>query len=127
MSLGWEQNLVSRIEPNGSTSIWAVERLWEHARDLPVQQCAVHTLQHLLDDPVWFPDGEREPTVKAVAEHAERILSADLEFPVILAANGDILDGMHRLAKTWMLGVESIKTVQFTEDPAPDWVEEPGM
>jgi hypothetical protein len=33
------------------------------------------------------------------------------------------MDGAHRIAKAWLLGLTEIPAVQFTEDPAPDYVE----
>ncbi|HEX4683107.1 MAG TPA: hypothetical protein VH277_10375 [Gemmatimonadaceae bacterium] len=47
---------------------------------------------------------------------------AELSYPIILAANGAIMDGRHRVTKALMLGLETIDAVQFGEDPAPDHV-----
>ncbi len=30
------------------------------------------------------------------------------------------MDGMHRVAKAWLLGLETIEVVQFDVDPEPD-------
>jgi len=45
---------------------------------------------------------------------------------MILSAKGHITDGMHRVAKAWMLGRETIEAVQFDEDPEPDKRIKPG-
>lgn len=65
-----------------------------------------------------------EPTIHAVAEHARRIQDPDLSHPIILSADGGLMDGGHRLAKAWLLGWTEIAAVQFEEDPEPDWVED---
>jgi len=47
---------------------------------------------------------------------------ADLSFPIILAANGAVMDGMHRVAKAALQGRQAIEAIQFEEDPPPDHV-----
>jgi hypothetical protein len=32
------------------------------------------------------------------------------------------MDGMHRLAKAWLLGLTDIQAVQFGHDPEPDQI-----
>lgn len=106
---------------------WEVARLWELSEDLPVKEMPVSALEHHLDEVVWFDvrssEQEFKPTARAVAEHGERIYSADLSYPILLSAKGEIMDGMHRLAKAWMMGIETVKFRQFETDPEPDWVE----
>ena len=109
------------------TASWEIERLWELADDLPIEEVPVSSLEHFLDEVVWFLTGPDacgdKPTARSVAEHSERIYSADLSYPIILSAVGEVMDGMHRLAKAWMMGIETIKVRRFTVDPDPDWVE----
>ena len=45
---------------------------------------------------------------------------ADLTFPVILSNDGRAMDGMHRVAKAWLLGRKTIRAVKFPRDPEPD-------
>lgn len=104
----------------GGRAIWFTERLWQLARDLPVHTVAINEVAE-LDDVCWF-DATRPPTCRAVAEHARRIEQADLRFPIILAADGHLMDGGHRLAKAWLSGMQQIDAVRFTIDPEPDVV-----
>jgi hypothetical protein len=98
--------------------VWHVDRLWEAARELPVQQLPVAELERCLDEACWFaPD--QPPTPRAVAQHAKRIYDADLSLPIILSAEGWLMDGVHRLAKAWVLGLTEIQAVRFTENPPP--------
>jgi hypothetical protein len=55
-------------------------------------------------------------------EHIRLIEAADLSFPIILASDGRVMDGMHRVAKALLLGRAVIEAVQFTGDPEPDYV-----
>ena len=104
----------------GGRAHWFAERLWDLARDLPVREVPIAAIAE-FDQNCWFgPD--TPPTCKAVAEHARRINAADLAHPVILAADGGLMDGGHRIAKAWLLGHTTIAAVQFDCDPEPDYV-----
>ena len=104
----------------GGRAVWYTERLWRLARDLPVQTIAVADIAE-LDQDCWF-GSSHVPTCRAVAQHAQRIWDADLSFPIILSADGGLMDGGHRLAKAWLLGLPDIQAVQFTIDPEPDYI-----
>ena len=49
-------------------------------------------------------------------------MEADLECPIIFAAQGWLMDGSHRIMKACALGLTEIKAVRFVENPAPDHV-----
>ena len=109
----------SRLTPNGRY-VWYVERLWRLARHLPVKSIPVKSIAE-FDQNCWFD--ERTPaTCRAVATHAKRIYEADLSHPIILSAEGFLMDGGHRIAKAWLLGMENVRAVQFEVDPEPDEV-----
>ena len=108
----------SRMTKQGR-AVWMTERLWELARDLPVRYVAISEIEG-LDQNLWF--GPQDvPTCRAVALHARRISESDLGYPIILSANGDLMDGGHRICKAWMLGHTEIAATQFEEDPEPDY------
>jgi hypothetical protein len=52
----------------------------------------------------------------------ELVHAADLSFPVIIGADGLVMDGMHRVAKSLLLGMSTVRAVQFVEQPSPDHV-----
>ena len=58
---------------------------------------------------------------RAVAEHARDIYEADFNFPIILSPSGVVLDGMHRLSKAFLLGMEEINAVQLPAMPPYRW------
>jgi len=47
----------------------------------------------------------------------------DLRYPVILSADGRVMDGMHRVAKAYVEGRESVVAVRFGETPEPDYID----
>jgi hypothetical protein len=109
----------SHTVPGGRGS-WSVERLWRAAERLPVRQVAIADIAEFERD-CWF-GGSREPTCRAVAEHARRIRAADLDYPIILSSDGRLMDGGHRIAKAWLLGQTEIAAVRFEVDPTPDFI-----
>ena len=51
-----------------------------------------------------------------------RLTQIDLAFPIILSADGSVMDGMHRVAKAVRAGHDGIDAVRFERDPEPDYV-----
>ncbi len=112
---------VSRSDGDGPLQVWEVERVWELARELPVERVP---LDPLLDTVGWYGREENRGylTVREVVEHARQIDAASLDYPVLLAADGQIFDGLHRVAKAHLLGHEEIEAIQFETNPEPDRV-----
>jgi len=67
----------------------------------------------------WPPEKEA-PTVLEIVIYAQRINAVDLDYPIILSAEGEVMDGQHRLAKAWMQGAGAILAVRFPVTPDPD-------
>lgn len=109
----------SRPTPNGRY-VWYVERLWQLAQHLPVKAVLIESIAE-FDQDCWFGDSTSS-TCRAVAIHAKRIYEADLSYPIILSAGGYLMDGGHRIAKAWLLGLKEVQAVQFEIDPEPDEV-----
>ena len=104
---------------NGKLLVWEAEKLWNLSKELPVKTVPISTITN-FDDVCWFHSNGATPTCRAVASHAKRIYEADLSRPIILSVSGVMMDGMHRVAKAWLLGMEEIQAVQFLADPPPD-------
>jgi hypothetical protein len=107
-----------RQSPRGLLA-WDVDRLVQLSRNFPRKKIALGNIRELDQD--WCGDDER-PTWNALIEHIKLIDAADLSFPIILSSNGDVMDGMHRVAKAAREGRKEIEAVQFVEDPEPDHV-----
>lgn len=103
---------------DGRRLSWRVERLRELARGLDVTEAPLASIFE-FDEVYWF-DEEYRPTCRAVVEHLQRIESADLDDPIILSPDGYVVDGMHRVAKAFLLGRATIPAVRLREYPEPD-------
>lgn len=113
--------ILSTLGPDGALSVWDVARLRRLSEALPRRRVPLNSLQD-LDENLWFNTYGEVPTCRAVALHAKRIYEADLAYPVILSPEGQVMDGMHRIAKAWLLGMADVLAVQFTMLPPPDEV-----
>ena len=100
---------------------WDVERLIQLSRDLPRIRVQLSSIRE-LDEVYWFDDADERPTCRKVLEHMKMISEVDLSYPVILGADGRVMDGMHRVAKALLQGDGAIEAVQFARDPEPDYV-----
>ena len=103
---------------------WSVRRLWDLARDLPVEECSVEQLVEEMREVMSY--GEKPFSWGNVALHARRAFETDLRFPIILAPEGWIMDGSHRLMKAWILRHKTIAAVRLPSLPAPDTEERSG-
>jgi hypothetical protein len=101
--------------------IWDVHRLIELTQKLPIRLIPIEAIRE-LDEPFWF---DRPPSCREIANHAKLIVETDLAHPIILGADGRVMDGMHRVCKALMLGKKEISAVQFDRDPEPDHVDVP--
>ena len=102
---------------DGKRLIWYAERLWELARELEPFEIAIDDVAE-MDQNCWFSD--REPTVRRVAEHCRRIMKADLSHPIILNADGSLMDGGHRICKALLDDRSVVLAVRFDVMPEPD-------
>jgi len=103
----------------GGRGYWWTEGLWAASAHLPVRTVPISDIRE-FDENCWF--GDRPPTCREVAEHARRIEAADLSYPVVLGADGGLMDGGHRVARAWIDGRTEVDAVRFEVDPPPDWV-----
>lgn len=97
---------------------WDVDRLIELSRDLPVTQVAVSSIWE-LDMPYWSPS--QVLTVRQIADHLRLVRDVDPSYPIILAADGRVMDGMHRVVRALLEGRTTIAAVRFEVQPEPDF------
>ncbi len=100
---------------------WDIHRLVDLTRDFPRVIVPLDEIKE-LDEEYWLDENEERPTCRWVAEHMRLVEETDLEYPIILSSDGRIMDGMHRVVKALVQGLESIEAVRFTVDPEPDFV-----
>ena len=100
---------------------WNVERLITLSRDLPVQLVDPRRFKELREDH-WYAHTTTMPTPKSILEHVQLIQACDVSYPVILDAQGRVMDGMHRICRAILDELHEIPAVQFIDDPEPDYV-----
>ena len=90
---------------------WSVARLFELSRGLPVMDVPLDHLQ------LYYTYSKL--TLREMAMHINAVNAADLDTPIILDEDGELMDGRHRLIKAMILGCKTIKAVRFDENPSP--------
>lgn len=97
---------------------WSVARLFELARMLPIMEIPLNhmSLYYTYD----------KLTIREMVSHMKAVNEANLDYPIILDEDGELMDGRHRLMKAMLIGAETIKAVRFDENPAPCQIREEG-
>ena len=100
---------------------WRASTLWKLSEAMPVEQIS-------LDSFDWENDNfqcnslSTPPLWRDVGDQAKQILAADLTYPIVISAEGNIMDGMHRLLKCYVFGLPTVSAVRFETTPPPDMV-----
>jgi hypothetical protein len=98
---------------------WDVDRLIDASAHLPVSEVAVDSIRE-VDTDHWFVYGP-VPTVRRIIEQVRLIHEVDCSYPIILGADGRVMDGMHRVARAILDGRSTIRAVRFVIEPEPDF------
>jgi hypothetical protein len=98
---------------------WDVDRLIELSRGLPVRPVRLESIRE-IDTDYWFGVGPMTPTVRRIVDQMRLVREVDPSFPIILGADGRVMDGMHRVARAMLEGRSTIDAVRFTSPPEPD-------
>lgn len=101
------------------TYIWDVHHLVELTKTFVIKKVTLADIRE-LNEAYWFPD--QFPTTQQIIEHFQLVQDADLSYPIILCAEGRVMDGMHRVAKASLLKHGDILAVQFEQTPEPDFI-----
>ncbi len=101
------------------TYIWDVHHLVELTKTFVIKKVTLADIRE-LNEAYWFSD--QFPTTQQIIEHFQLVQDADLSYPIILCAEGRLMDGMHRIAKACLLKQEHILAVQFEQTPEPDFI-----
>lgn len=99
---------------------WDVDRLIRLSADLPLRAVPLESIKD-LDTEYWFDGSWEVPTVRKVVDHLRLIQEVDPSYPIILGADGRVMDGMHRVARALLEAHTSIRAVRFAVDPEPDY------
>mgnify|MGYP003600794144 FL=1 len=100
---------------------WDVHRLVELSKNFPIKNILLSAINE-INEPYWFQDSNQQATCAAILEHIKLIEAVDLQYPIILCADGRLMDGMHRIMKALQQNQTHIKAVQFEITPDPDFI-----
>jgi hypothetical protein len=90
---------------------WSVARLITLSRDLEVFDIPLNHLN------IYYRYNDL--SLREMVMHMRAVLDADLNYPIILDEDGEVLDGRHRIMKAIIEGKDSIKAVRFEVNPSP--------
>jgi len=99
---------------------WDVDRLIRLSAEFQPREVPLETIQD-LDTDYWFDGSMEVATARKVVEHFRLIQQVDPEYPIILSADGRVMDGMHRVARALLEGRRTIAAIQIEVDPQPDY------
>jgi hypothetical protein len=108
------------LDGDGETVFfWKAATLWKLAETMPVEEVALNSFDWTNEN---FQCGSlsKPPLWRDIGNHTKRILAADLQYPIIINAKGDVMDGMHRILKCYVFGLPTVKAVRFAVTPPPD-------
>ncbi|MGB7341066.1 MAG: hypothetical protein WBC91_19375 [Phototrophicaceae bacterium] len=100
---------------------WKASTLWALSDKMLIEHVA-------LDSFDWENDNfqcnalSEPPLWRDIGNQTKQILAADLQYPIIISAEGNIMDGMHRIMKSYVFGLPTIKAVRFDNNPEPDLI-----
>jgi len=94
------------------------------AKGKPVTYVPIHKLVSELDRPVWLGNcvpmdvivlikSGVDTTDHIYTEHIDRILYADISYPIIIDSYYGILDGYHRLAQHYIRGSVTVNCIML--------------
>jgi hypothetical protein len=100
---------------DSNKNVWIVNHLIWNARELPVFEYLIEDIP--IDDKIFW----KLDCLRDIVAHYEKINQANLDYPIIINAEGQIMDGWHRIAKAISENKLSVKAVKFLITPPPDY------
>lgn len=92
---------------------YAVARLLDDAKDLPVFEVPLAALD--LTGEIW-----KGANMLLLAFHVRKCMDADLNCPILIAWDGSIADGRHRILAAIAKGRRTLPARRMTWKPEPD-------
>ena len=100
--------------------IFDVGKLVKLSEALPVIEVELSNISE-FDENFWYQSKGDEPTCKSICDHYKLVEAASLDFPILLNADGTLMDGMHRVCKAYLKGMKMIKAKRFTTQLSHDF------
>tara|TARA_E500000331_G_scaffold348524_1_gene390260 strand:+ start:1035 stop:1388 length:354 start_codon:yes stop_codon:yes gene_type:complete len=98
--------------------VWDLNYIWKKSKILTPDSIKVETLWNDRYAEAWcWQHNDEIINNEFFLHHLERVMKADLTYPIILSEEDYILDGVHRLMKAKYLGLPEILYIKFKKDP----------
>lgn len=101
---------------------WDVDKLIVQSKTLEVMDIAITNINE-FEQNYWYHNNDDEINCKSITNHIKLVLDCKLQYPIILADDGSIMDGMHRVCKAYLNGQKTIKAIKFDVTPDPDFID----
>jgi hypothetical protein len=99
---------------------WDVNHLIELSASLPVNEVPLTSIRE-LDTVYWFGADGSPATVRILVRHMQLVNDVDPSYPVILGSEGEVMDGMHRVARSLLARRTTVAAIRFLTQPEPDF------
>ncbi|MEM8655473.1 MAG: hypothetical protein AAGF36_12075 [Pseudomonadota bacterium] len=99
---------------------WDMRKIADTTQHLTPQNVPLSDIAE-LDEDWWFAHGTT-PTPRAIADHMKLTQLADRSYPIILDAEGRLMDGMHRIVQSLLAGDTTIQAIRLPQTPPPDYI-----
>ncbi|GGX41613.1 hypothetical protein GCM10007385_06460 [Tateyamaria omphalii] len=108
-----------RPSPRGLLA-WDMRKIAEASVGLLPQPVRLTEIAE-VDENWWFAHNVT-PTPRTIAHHMQLVKQANRAYPIILDAEGRLMDGMHRVVQALLAGDTTIQAIRLPVTPAPDFV-----
>jgi hypothetical protein len=99
---------------------WDIKRLIKLSAGFPIKKVDPNSFPEIHSNH-WYKEKDLVPSPTSILEHIRLIQACDLSYPIILDAQGNVMDGMHRICKALLNDIKELDAVQFENDPEPDF------
>jgi hypothetical protein len=98
-------------ECNLGKAVWSIPRLAQLAQDLPTITVPLDALNLNCTEYVY--------NMREMVMHVKQITRANMDYPIILDEDGEIMDGRHRIMHALYNEHTEIKAKRFDINPTP--------
>lgn len=92
---------------------------WSVAKLIGIVQLQNLPVMEIPLDHLYIHAKYEKITLREMVTHIKAVLAADMNQPIILDEDGDILDGRHRIMRALLEDHHTIKAVRFEKNPTP--------
>lgn len=106
---------------HGDLHAWDIHRLIRLSRPLAAAPVPLKDIAE-LDENWWYGYPADTPSPRSLATHMALVQQVDLTYPILLCADGRLMDGMHRLVKALLEDRPEIQAIRFPVTPKADFI-----